>query len=674
MDLQIQPTMSENMYSGHQLFDAVKEEARVWFTRSQQRKQALTTVEEIQQYQREKRQLFLESIGGLPEDRTDMHASVTGITQREGYRIENVIYQSRPNFHVTGLLYVPNQLREAKNPAVLFVCGHTALAKGIREYQFVCQELVRAGLIVLAIDPIGQGERQQYYLPDGGYGRCAHHIYEHSPMGLQCMLTGSSLAGYFIWDMMRAVDYLGVLPYVDARRIGVTGNSGGGTQSCYLMMTDERLAAAAPCTYITDRQLLLEAGRPQDAEQNLFRAISDGVGIDDYLITFAPKPVMVGAARYDFFHLKGTEKSMASARRVYGLFGKEDACTLVVADTQHTYSPALRKAMVNFFLHHLCGLPPTHPGYPNEALLDEPREVTNCTASGNLIAEFPGERRVFNLNQEYLQQHSAERKIPDPETVARVLGIADKLPLRRTSTYRIEVGSTHDDDLYADYGVLRKRIEFFAEEGIYLNGIYFQERRTEGTRPPLCLLIPEEGLADGDAMQPRVLDLIWSGNAVFICDVRGVGVSKMSAINCSPYYGQFGTEFTIAFDYFMLGRSLPGLRAFDVLRAIDCLTEMGGDVNTEQITVQGYGLGALYALYAAALEPRITGGILEGMLPSYAEICNAELYSLTCAERHAVHGILRYFDIPDMLHSLAPRRFEISNPLTVGAWEKRAGG
>lgn len=666
MDLMIQAAQGTNYYVGNQLFDAVRAEAAACFAAQRARKAAIATAEEARRYQQEKRAFFLEAIGGLPEERTALHPVTTGVTQRAGYRIERLHFQSLPDFHIPGLLYVPEALREARNPAVLFVCGHWGLSKAVHEYQRVCQELVRAGFVVLAIDPVGQGERQQTYLPGGGYARLSPGVPEHTQFGLQCMLAGSNLARYYVWDMLRAVDLLAGLPYVDAARIGITGNSGGGTQTSYAMLADERLAAAVPCTFLNDRELYLNSGQPHDSEQNIFGAISGGLGYDDALIAFAPKPALVGAARFDFFHLKGVDACMTSARHFYRLLGREEDCALAVADTEHTYGPVLRTAAANFFLQHLGGLPSAYAGHTDEELALEPLEVVSACRTGNVVAEFPGERRLWQLNRDYLQARQAERAAPAPATVARVLGIADKLPLRANSTWRIECTWPGDPELYEFNGIIRQRVEYFAEDDIFLTGFYYQERRTEGTRPPLWLVVPEDGLADGRAINDRVLDLLWGSNAVFVCDVRGTGVGASHPIGPRARLDQYGAEFMMAFDYLMLGRSLPGLRAFDLLRAIDCLAEMGRDVDLERIHVHGYGLGALYALFAAALEPRIAGGVLEGMIPSYQSIVDTELYRLHCPERMVVHGILRHFDIPDLLQALAPRTFELRAPLLPG--------
>src|SRR5690625_6751361 len=94
---------------------------------------------------------------------------------------------------------------------------------------------------------------------------------EHSSPGSQSFLAGISPATYFVWDGIRAVDYLLTRDEVDPERLGITGRSGGGTQTAYIAALGDRLAAAAPRCYITTFDTLLKSRRPQDAEQSMLK-------------------------------------------------------------------------------------------------------------------------------------------------------------------------------------------------------------------------------------------------------------------------------------------------------------------------------------------------------------------------------------------------------------------
>ena len=109
------------------------------------------------------REKLRDMLAGFPE-RNPLDAVVVRTHQRKGYRVENVMYQSRPNFWVTGNLYIPEGT--GPFPALISPCGHYPLARMQPDYQFVYLNLVHSGFVVLAYDPIGQGERRQYWNPE----------------------------------------------------------------------------------------------------------------------------------------------------------------------------------------------------------------------------------------------------------------------------------------------------------------------------------------------------------------------------------------------------------------------------------------------------------------------------------------------------------------------------
>ena len=125
---------------------------------------AIKTEAELKRRQELLRLEFIEALGGFPE-KTPLNARVVGTLKGDGFRVEKVIYESRPNHHVTAVLYLP----EGKGPfpAVLVPCGHSDKAKAAEAYQRISQLLVRNGLAALCYDPIGQGERKQLLTEDG---------------------------------------------------------------------------------------------------------------------------------------------------------------------------------------------------------------------------------------------------------------------------------------------------------------------------------------------------------------------------------------------------------------------------------------------------------------------------------------------------------------------------
>lgn len=112
-------------------------------------------------------------------------------------------------------------------------------------------------------------------------------------------------------DQMRAIDYMLTRPEIDPKRIGITGNSGGGTQTVSMMVCDDRIAAAAPATFLTGMREFLYTGMSQDMEQMWPACVEYGFDHVNSLMLFAPKPVAVLALTSDFFPIEGTRKSVA---------------------------------------------------------------------------------------------------------------------------------------------------------------------------------------------------------------------------------------------------------------------------------------------------------------------------------------------------------------------------
>ncbi|MFH1824363.1 MAG: prolyl oligopeptidase family serine peptidase [Candidatus Firestonebacteria bacterium] len=311
-----------------------------------------------------------------------------------------MIYKSikKTKIFVTSNLYIPKNLIR-KAPGILFVCGHTKEAKAYPEYQKVCIDLVLNGFVVLVIDPLGQGERMQYCNPKTKKRDVEWGTTEHSYAGFQCIICGSSIARYFIWDGIRGIDYLISRDEVDKNKIGVTGNSGGGTQTSYLMMIDTRIKCAIPCSYITSRYEYMKTGQEHDAEQNIFGAIKNGINHDDFITAMAPKPVQIGANAYDFFCIEGTIKSYERAKKIYSLYNATKKLRLVISKTTHSYSDKLRQETVNWFKYHLKGEKmdfATNPNIKTEKIQD-----LNCTPNGQILDKFPNSTTVFILNKNY---------------------------------------------------------------------------------------------------------------------------------------------------------------------------------------------------------------------------------------------------------------------------------
>ncbi|MCP4639720.1 MAG: metalloendopeptidase, partial [bacterium] len=267
----------------------VDEMAALWET-WQAEYEARTSPEAIAEYQAQMRERFVEALGGFPE-RTPLNAQVTGVVRRKGYRVEKVLFESQPGLYVTGALFVPESDRfKGPYPGVLVPCGHSVNGKAHEPYQTMGAFLALEGNVALVFDPVDQGERYQVLKDDGTMAFWG--TYAHTMAGIGSILVGRNTATYEIWDGMRGIDYLQSRPEVVADRIGCTGNSGGGTQTSFLMALDDRVDVAAPSCYLNrlGRQMVASTG---DAEQNIAGQLGFGMDHADYLMMRAPIPIKI---------------------------------------------------------------------------------------------------------------------------------------------------------------------------------------------------------------------------------------------------------------------------------------------------------------------------------------------------------------------------------------------
>ncbi|MBC7817961.1 MAG: acetylxylan esterase, partial [Planctomycetaceae bacterium] len=381
---------------------------------------ALKTKSDAEVYVRNVQQKIRRCFGPEPE-RTPLNPRVTKVVEREQYRIENVIFESRPGFLVTANLYVPKN-RKGPFPGVVGSCGHSANGKAADAYQPFAQTLAKLGYVCLIFDPIGQGERLQYVdeqlKPRRGIG-----VAEHLHAGNQQFLVGEFFGAWRAWDGIRALDYLLSREEVDPKHVGITGNSGGGTMTTWLCGLDRRWTMGAPGCFVTTFRRNLENELPADTEQCPPRVLAEGLDHSDFLAAMAPKPVIILAKERDYFDVRGATEAYLRLKRIYSLLGAPDNVQLQVGPTEHGYSVENREAMYRFF-NRAVGLPAIE-SEPEPTI--EKDETLRCTPNGQ-VAELKS-RTVFSFTSEKSRELAAKRKPLSGDELKAVIRDVLKLPL-----------------------------------------------------------------------------------------------------------------------------------------------------------------------------------------------------------------------------------------------------
>ena len=573
---------------------------------------AVMSAEDVTALQQELRARFLDLLGGLPEAATPVPpVEITGRIEADGYTIDKLVYESFPGYFVSALLYKPRNAK-AGCPAVLSPCGHSPVGKAADTYQILHANLARQGYVSLTYDPVGQAERSQFWDADAGKSRFNLVCGEHAVLGNPLYLLGTSLARYRIWDGLRGLDYLASLPEVDPQRIGCVGNSGGGTLTAYIAALDPRVAAAAICCYITTlpRRMAnrIEADPDSDPEQDIFDFVGQGIDHAGLVALRVPRPTLLGTAEFDFFPIAGARESYNEARHIFAAAGAGERVTRVEAAEKHGLSAPLRKGVYDWFGRWLQG---RNEPAPAEAAGFRPlsaKDLQVCE-TGQVGLSFHSRPLLSLAWEQFEQRPKSSRKIPLRDTLRLDRAQADfdlqtLAPLSENGTTVLLVNGNESPEWQAEKNLL------------------------------------------------SVLDELKVGVAVV--DPRGVGRTRCPLEIAGLDYAEplAGVEANVAYNAFLLGKSLLGMRVTDVLAAVEKLSAWHAG---QRIVLCGRRDAALVCCLAAAVEPKVAAVAVEEMRLSYRPLFAGPGEAINAAS--ILPNLLRDFgDIPEVLAAISPRK------------------
>jgi len=493
--------------------------------------EAILSENDLRKRQKEMRQKLLEMIGGLPEEKTDLHPQITGHIEMNGYSIEKLIFQSLPGVYVTALVYSPDD-HSQRHPAVLVPAGHAP--DGKIHYQGLSQRLVSRGYVVIAWDPLGQGERSQFWDAKAGKSRYNLICAEHAILGNMAYLAGANLARWEIWDGIRAVDYLLTRPDVDGERISITGTSGGGTQTALIAALDPRIKVAVPSCYITSLPMRMAnriyADPDSDPEQDLYGMVSRGEDHPGLLLLMYPRPVMVASAILDFFPIEGARKSFREVQFLYDKFGHGDRIAMAEGYHKHEYSAENQEAAFAFLdrfnqMPIRTGL--VEPvGLPDHDLL--------CTKSGQVMLEEKDARSLLDVIREYYERHRSNphrtlvqeyRDGGDHSIAGWEVAEFSGAPVRDQQILWESRGTTRTGGVRLDKYLLHYR------KVLEMPLIFIHADSDE--RRNVLLWFGESGKA-GPANWEELQRLVRAGFDIVTFDVRGLGETRMPFTAVSP--------------------------------------------------------------------------------------------------------------------------------------------
>jgi len=472
---------------------------------------------------------------------------------------------------------------------------------------------------------------------------------EHDYAGIQCLPLGQSIARYFVHDAMRGIDYLLTRPEVDMNKLGVTGNSGGGTQTSLMMVCDERIAAAAPATYLMSANGWMHTGGAQDLEQIWPGMTAAGFEHEDMLLIMAPRPVLVLAVTYDFFPIEATRQTVARAKQYWDICGKSRNLELYEQVTDHHYTREMAVKSAEFFSQHLSG---KKVKVDNSEVKPIPASQLFCTKTGQLRGEFKNAGFVHEENKASAKAilKKTEAKSEQARKTDALSWLKDRIFYNRKlcpQNLRV-VYSGHCNDLCFN------NILWFSQENIINHAVLFRDYRFINKKLPLTVAIWDGGTRKLCAHHEWIRGTCASGRAVMVLHVTGTGAIEPNPINAYPLNAWYGTICRLAHDLLWLNDSLTSFRAYDVIRALDVAKEIP-DVIADDIEFYGHGRQSVYALLAAAVDSRIKSLREDAPMTSYADFVCSRHYDDYDINSIILPGILHCCDLPDIRKWLGKR-------------------
>ena len=509
-------------------------QTEIAWQQDEQRRKAwgeIRTESDLDRIQRKMEADLLAMLGGLPAERTPLHSKITGTIQMEGFRIEKLIYESLPGIYVSALVYVPED-GSKPHPAILVPSGHSTNGKD--HYQALCQRLVQRGYVVISWDPVGQGERSQFWDAKASNSRYNLICAEHAVLGNLAYLAGTNLARWETWDGIRAVDYLLTRPDVDPDRINITGTSGGGFQAAHIAALDRRIKVAAPSCYITSLPMRMYnrifKDPDSDPEQDLYGMISNHVDHAGLLLMMYPRPVLVSAAVLDFFPIEGARGTVREVTDLYSRFHHADRIAMAEGYHDHQYSPENQEAAMNF-LDHFNGLP-MRPGLPPVKELDD--KTLQCTRTGQVMLDFADARSVMDSIRDYYLEH--RNKSTDTVKQLYLAGSYPRIAAWTVAEFQGEIIGREEirweargKSQFAGFTIdkyLLHHSRYLALPLVYIH-------KPDRTGRPVLLWLGENGKATAQEW-PSLVKYLDAGYDIVSIDPRGLGETRMTYKAVSP--------------------------------------------------------------------------------------------------------------------------------------------
>jgi len=592
---------------------------------------ALSSKKTMEEYRDQSKNRYKKIIGEFPE-KSDLKAKVTGKKNFKDFSVENIVFQSVPGRFVTANLYVP--AGKGPFPGVLFLAGHGMPGKVSEQKEAIV--LAQNGFVVLAVDPVGQGERIQ--LIDGdGKATTRGSTTEHTLLNVGANLVGTSVAAIEYWDNHRALDYLETRPEVDKSKLGCIGSSGGGTQTTYMLGLDDRIKVAVVCSYVSKRERVLELSGPSDGCQHIPYEGREGLEIGDFLLMISPKPLLIMSGLYDFVDYWGAQQTYSELKQAYQVLGQENKVAMFTAESGHGMPKPKREAAASWFRKWFYN--------DNVPVLEKenipiPEQELLATSKGQVLKSFEDVISVALENSKQSEKFSAGRSTFIKGDSAAVKSKVMELLGINISANKIVIEPT---------GVIKARSHTVFKYQILKKGempvpvlVVYPEKIFAGSKA--VLFLNENGKAEIMSNEKILETYINRGDILVLADLRGFGeTADPMELNDTKYWNR---EYRNSMICLHIGKPVMGQRVTDINSIVDFIMTdpKFKSLKINLIANGDYGPAAIHAAY---LDRRIAETEISGSIKSFEEIVKNPMFR--DAYSNVLYGVLKYYDLKDLV-------------------------
>jgi len=585
----------------------------------------------VDEYRRQIRTAVQGFYGTLPAGpgAPPVNARLVSRFEKDGFRIENVLFDSFTRWEVNATVHVPTQFAPPF-PVVIVAVGHSG--KQYASYQLTCQYFARCGFLAITFDPPGQASEKR---PGN----------DHFVDGVRSYLVGQTSSRYFIADALRCVDYAASRPDADLRNgIALTGVSGGGTTTTFAGLIDDRITVLGPSCCVTPLADLditqCYAGCP---ETHMFGRYAEGIDEVDLLCAAFPKATLLMAGEKDeVFHIEDTRRLADEVRAFYQAAGCPEQFELYVDPGDHCYSLAQAEKFAWFMNRWLRREPDRavpKPGKPDMYPYDECRCYPRTDVNIRTITLDRARELEATRNGDATCIIASAKKLTGPANTSPTAVTGEPFQVWAQYWQSVVIRTEPDIELPATF--------LYPVNGPAPAVLHFDDRNRN------ALLYRYGPLSQ--VIQFTELDRPSYG--LLSVDLRGWGDS---APIMYPYdmAGWGGTDRSIAYGTAALADPVMAMRIRDGLSALAYLRTRK-EIDANRIVVSGAGLGGIVALHVAAIDGNLRGVAIWECLASFMELLETERY--TWPADAFFPNVLCHYDLPDLARTI-PCPVHVINP------------